>query len=86
MLITKTYVISFLLHFIYWWINSLCPCLCLFSMGSQLEGILAPFYFHFNVFEKGGGVVGGWGKRYVISTNKKDFSVLIKRRHDGPFN
>lgn len=55
MLITKTYVISFLLHFIYWWINSLCPCLCLFSMGSQLEGILAPFYFHFNVFKKDGG-------------------------------
>lgn len=83
MLITKTYVISFLLHFIYWWINSLCPCLCLFSMGSQLEGILAPFYFHFNVFKKDGG--GGGEEIYVISTNKKDFSILIKRHHDGPF-
>lgn len=59
MLITKTYVISFLLDFIYWWINSLCHCLYLFSTGSQLEGILAPFYFHFNVFKKKGGGGGG---------------------------
>lgn len=52
-------------------------------MGSQLEGILAPFYFHFNVFKKDGG--GGGEEIYVISTNKKDFSILIKRHHDGPF-